>query len=319
MTEAGRRVQPNLSRFTVASVIRTFRDENRIERLPPRGGRGLTFTAEQETAIVNMVLANNVIRLREIQNRVIEDNIIFPNIHTVSLSTIDRVLKRNHVRMKQVYQVPFERNSDRVKELRYQYVQRVLELDANAAPQEYLFVDEAGFNLTKTRRRGRNIIGHRATVDVPGQRGGNITMCAAIGQQGVIHHHAHLGPYNAALLIAFFDSLHNILITPQEEGPEQPNYVIIWDNVSFHRAALVQDWFIAHPRFSGLFLPPYSPFLNPIEELFSAWRWKVYDRNPHERMTLLQAMEEACGDIHADACQGWIRHARRRKHCMRCG
>ncbi len=44
------------------------------------------------------------------------------------------------------------------------------------------FVDEAGFNLTKTRRRGRNIIGHRAIINVPGQRGGNITMCAAISQ-----------------------------------------------------------------------------------------------------------------------------------------
>ena len=28
--------------------------------------------------------------------------------------------------------------------------------------------------------------------------------------------------------------------------------------------------------FPFLYLPPYSPFLNPIEELFSAWRWKVY-------------------------------------------
>lgn len=36
-----------------------------------------------------------------------------------------------------------------------------------------IFVDEAGFNLAKTQRRGRNVIGQRATVDVPGQRGDN--------------------------------------------------------------------------------------------------------------------------------------------------
>ncbi|CAB1413226.1 unnamed protein product [Pleuronectes platessa] len=36
--------------------------------------------------------------------------------------------------------------------------------------------------------------------------------------------------------------------------------------------------------------------MNPIEELFSAWRWKVYERNPQDRVPLLQAMEEACGD-----------------------
>ena len=33
------------------------------------------------------------------------------------------------------------------------------------------------------------------------------------------------------------------------------------------------------PRFSVQYLPPYSPFLNPIEEIFSAWRWKVYCMN----------------------------------------
>ncbi|KAJ8383538.1 hypothetical protein AAFF_G00219880, partial [Aldrovandia affinis] len=122
------------------------------------------------------------------------------------------------LRIKQVYRVPFERNADRVKELRYQYVQRVLELDASAAPPEYIFIDEAGFNLTRTRRRGRNIIGNRAIVDVPGLRGGNVTMCAAIGHRGVIHHHAQFGPYNTARLLTFLDALNNIFIPPQEEG-----------------------------------------------------------------------------------------------------
>lgn len=37
-------------------------------------------------------------------------------------------------------------------------------------------------------------------------------------------------------------------------------------------------------------LPAYSPFLNPIEEIFSAWRWKFYDHHPYEQMPLLDAM-----------------------------
>jgi hypothetical protein len=81
------------------------------------------FSQQQETIIVNMVLQNNLIRLREIQQRVEEDNVNFEGINSVSLSTIDRVLKRNLISLKQAYRVPFERNSERVKELRYQYVQ----------------------------------------------------------------------------------------------------------------------------------------------------------------------------------------------------
>lgn len=95
----------------------------RIHTLPHTGGRGKIFSVEQEAAIVDMVVANNAIRLREIQAAVIADQGAFRNINSVSLATIERVLKRNHVRMKQIYRVPFQRNSDIVKEARFQYVQ----------------------------------------------------------------------------------------------------------------------------------------------------------------------------------------------------
>ncbi|RXN20615.1 insertion element IS630 putative 39 kDa -like protein [Labeo rohita] len=165
--------------------------------------------------------------------------------------------------MKQLYKVSFERNSQRNKELRQAYVDGVLEMDAHAIPHEFIFIDEAGFNLAKTRRRGRNVIGHRVIIDVPGQHGGNITMCAAIScMHGVLHRHANLGPYNTAHILTFLDRLHNILIPPEQE-------------------------------------------------FFSAWRWKVYDRQPFVRMPLVQAMEEACDEIDVGAIQGWIRHSRR--------
>ena len=88
-------------------------------------------------------------------------------------------------------------------------------------------------------------------------------MCTAVSQQGILHHHANHGPYNTSLFITFLDTLHGILIpAEQRDGPEQPRYVVIWDKVSFYRAALVRNWFI---EVIVLYLPPYSPFLNPIE------------------------------------------------------
>lgn len=91
--------------------------------MPHRGGRAAIFTAAQETLIVDMVRENNLIRLREIRDKVIADNVNFESIDDVSLATIDRVLRRQKMRMKQVYRVPFERNSARHKDLRYEYVQ----------------------------------------------------------------------------------------------------------------------------------------------------------------------------------------------------
>ncbi|XP_018949691.2 uncharacterized protein LOC109078969 [Cyprinus carpio] len=312
--KAGQRVQPILSRSTVASIVRLFRNENRIHTLPHTGGRGKIFSIEQESAIVDMVVANNAIRLCEIQAAVTADQGAFRNINSVSLVTIDRVLKRNHVRMKQLYRVPFQRNSDIVKEARFQYVQRIMELEAEGAHHKFIFVDEAGFNLCKVRRRGRNIIGQRATVTVPGQRGANITMCAAISNDGVLCHIPTIGPYNTERLITFLDALKELLIPPEERGLLRPGmtlYVIIWDNVPFHHSRLVNEWFAAQPRIMIQFLPANSPFLNPIEEFFSAWRWKVYDHRPYEQMPLLEAMNAGCLAIGAEDCQGWIRHARR--------
>ena len=70
-----------------------------------------------------MVLHNNLIWLREIQERVIQDNTRIQGIDSVSISTTDRVLHRNRMRMKQVYRVPFVRIPPKVKELWAQYVQ----------------------------------------------------------------------------------------------------------------------------------------------------------------------------------------------------
>ncbi|KAK0151589.1 hypothetical protein N1851_007110 [Merluccius polli] len=226
--EAAQRVQPVLRRSTVVSIVRTFQNENRVHRLPHAGGRRNIFSVQQEAAIVDMVVANNAIKLREIQTAVIADQGTFQNINSVSVSTINRVLKKNHLAMKQLYRVPFQRNSEMVKEARFQYVQRIMELEAEG-PHTFIFVDEAGFNLTKVRRRGRNIIGHRATVTVPGQRGANITMCAAISNDGVLCHIPTVGPYNTERLITFLDALRHRLIPPQEGGllrPGMPLFVI---------------------------------------------------------------------------------------------
>ena len=111
---------PTLYSYTVFTVF--YYLYCRTERLPRHGGRERLLSPEQETEILNMVLENNAITL-QIQRKIIENNDIFQNIDRVSLSTLDRVLHRNNLRMKQVYRVPFERNSERVKELRYTYVQ----------------------------------------------------------------------------------------------------------------------------------------------------------------------------------------------------
>ncbi len=96
------------------------------------------------------------------------------------------------------------------------------------------------------------------------------------------------------LLLAFLNTLYRDLIPEQERGfvrPHLPNYVVVWDNVSFHRSNIVRDCLAAHERITVEFLPPYSPFLNPIEEFF---QYMIIDHK-----------NAACEDITADHCRGW--------------
>jgi len=55
----------------------------------------------------NMVMANNTITLRQIRTAILQDNV-----NSISISTIDWKLKKHQMTMKQIYRVPFERNSD---------------------------------------------------------------------------------------------------------------------------------------------------------------------------------------------------------------
>lgn len=189
-----------------------------------------------------------------------------------------------------------------------------MEIDSFASGNvKYVFFDEAGFNLNKKRRRGRNIIGERATVETAAERGGNITICAAMSEDGFLYHEEVLGAFNSKRLLGFLDHAYGELKGDPdvvEDTQDQTAYVFICDNVRFHKTAEVKNWFDDHSDCMQVFLPPYSPFLNPIEEFFSAWRWRVYDHDARDQASLFEAMSEACSAVRTESFRGWMRHSR---------
>lgn len=51
------------------------------------------------------------------------------------------------------------------------------------------------------------------------------------------------------------------------------NVIVVWDRGSHHRAKVVRDLMIKHPRLTIEHLPPYAPELNPVEFLWSPLKW----------------------------------------------
>ncbi len=95
---------------------------SRMTRRPSGGGRQRLFTQQQELAVVDLVRADNAIRLHQLRQKILANRQVFNNINHVSITTIRRILGKHSITMKQLYRVPFERNSDRVKGLRAEYV-----------------------------------------------------------------------------------------------------------------------------------------------------------------------------------------------------
>ncbi|XP_030219435.1 C-C chemokine receptor type 5-like isoform X2 [Gadus morhua] len=97
-----------------------------MTRRPSGGGRLRLFTQQQELSIVDLVRANSAIRLNQLQQQILADREVFKSKERVSISTIRRILVKHQTTIKQLYRVPFQRNSVRVKGLRREYVQEHL-------------------------------------------------------------------------------------------------------------------------------------------------------------------------------------------------
>ena len=82
--------------------------------------------------------------------------------------------------------------------------------------------------------------------------------------EGVIDYHLTTGSVNAH---NFFDFLRGQLIPSMQPFPGD-RYVLIMDNCSVHHSEEMKD-FVRDAGILFLYLPPYNPDYNPIEELFS--------------------------------------------------
>lgn len=83
--------------------------------------------------------------------------------------------------------------------------------------------------------------------------------------------------------------------------------ILIMDNVSFHKTDEVKE-LITLSGFEYMFLPPYSPFLNPIENMFSKWKEHVRRGNPENEQNLMQLIEDGACLVSNEDTDGYFRN-----------
>lgn len=164
-----------------------------------------------------------------------------------------------------------------------------------------VFVDESGFHTSMTRLYARAPRGKRAYGKVPRNRGKNTTLIAAITLEGAMGE--SMAIEGATDAEAFEAYMERFLAPTLKEGQ-----VVVLDGLGAHRTEKVRELVQARGA-QLLFLPSYSPDLNPIEEAFSKIKGIVRKVGARSREVLIEAIEVALAAVTPEDAAGWFAHA----------
>ena len=123
-----------------------------------------------------------------------------------------------------------------------------------------MFIDETWAKTNMTRSHGRSLRGHRLVAKVPHGNWKTLTFVAALRCDGITAPCVLDGPINGRSFLAWVEQFLVPTLKPRD--------VVVMDNLGSHKGVRVRRA-IRKAGATLIFLPPYSPDLNPIEQVFS--------------------------------------------------
>lgn len=165
--------------------------------------------------------------------------------------------------------------------------------------EQLVFLDESGVTTQMTRSHGRAPRGERIAEATPHRRWEVVTTLGALSLRGLQAAMTVAAPTDGDIFLAYVGQV----LAPSL----RPGDVVVLDNLGAHKvsgiAAAVEA---AGARL--LYLPPYSPDLNPIEQAWSKFKQNLRSAKARSADALDQAIHDALAAITADNATGWFRH-----------
>ena len=139
-------------------------------------------------------------------------------------------------------------------------------------PSRLVFIDETWAKTNMTPTHGRSPRGHRLVAKAPHGRWRTLTFLAALRHDRIDAPCVIDGPINGQSFLAYVEQMLVPVLKPGD--------IVIIDNLGSHKSKAVRC--VIRAAGAKLFyLPPYSPDLNPIEQLFA--KVKHWMRSAEER------------------------------------
>jgi transposase len=169
------------------------------------------------------------------------------------------------------------------------------EIDARSL----VFVDEMGTNTSLSPVYGWAKKGERAYCSVPRNRGPNTTLLSSMSISGIGPSLAVEGATNREV----FETYVERVLAPRL----RPGQVVVMDNLTAHKGDKVKE-LIEEQGCELIYLPPYSPDFNPIEEAFAKIKGLVRKSEARSREALVDAIGKGISMVTAEDARGFFEH-----------
>ena len=167
-------------------------------------------------------------------------------------------------------------------------------------PASFVFLDETGATTNMARRYGWSARGERLVDAAPHGHWKTTTFLAGLRSSGIVAPLVLDGPMTGEAFLAYVQ---------QFLAPElKPGDVVVMDNLSAHKVAGVAEAIRAAGA-SLMYLPPYSPDLNPIEQLFAKLKALLRKAAVRTREALWTTIGQLLDAFSPDECQNYIENS----------
>jgi transposase len=289
--EGGSSIRQAALRFEVSpsaavKLMRRFRQSG--SPAPARFGGHRRPILEPYEALVRALLDTKAdISLGEIQAELRQHGIMIG-----ATSTISRWLRRAGLTQKKSLRAAEQDRPDVARERRHWRVwQRYMD------PARFVFLDETGTSTNMVRRYGRCRRGERLVDATPWGHWKITTFVAGLRASGLIAPMVLDGPMTGEVFRAYVEQ---VLI------PElSPGDVVVLDNLAAHKVVGIRKMIQAAGA-SLLYLPPYSPDLNPIEQVFAKLKALLRKAAARTKEALWTTIGELLDCFPAEECRNYL-------------
>jgi transposase len=267
----------------VTRLLRHHRDTGSLHPKPHGGGRPPALGPADLERLRGLLRQQPDATLEELRQRLGV---------SCSLMAIARALRKRKISRKKKVLHATDRDAPKNRRKRRAFREEAGGHD----PRRLVYVDETGVNTAMTRTYGRAPVGQRVEGAVPGHWD-TVTLICGLRLSGVTAPLVVPGATDTAV----FESYGERALAPQL----RPGDVVIWDNLKPHEAKAVVSA-VERVGAEVVPLPPSSPDLTPIEEMFSKVKGALRSAAARTTEAVTEAIGSALQDVTPEDIWGWF-------------